>query len=187
MMRGKIMAVGAIALTLVAGSFVALNAQPPAAPAARNPGAPLPTLPEAPLTADAIAVLELDKQSELALPKMDVDFLDKAWSSDMTFTHGDAWTNHNVRGNLNTKAQWLGAIKNSNGQYVWKQANSQRIEMHGDIAIVQGRSSGRLKTATKDYEIWYLRVYAKRDGRWQLVTHKTVKGPQDATDPPVVR
>jgi hypothetical protein len=183
------MAAGALALAFVVGSLVSVSAQAPnaAAPAARGAGAPPPSLPPEPLTEDAKAVLELDKQAELALPKMDVAFLDKVFSSDMKFTHGDAWTNHNVLGNVNTKAQWLNSIKNSNGQYVWKQANSQRIEMHGDVAVLSGRSSGRLKTADKDYEIWYVRVYQKRDGRWQLLSHKTVRGPQDATDPPVVR
>jgi hypothetical protein len=186
-MRGKIMAVGALTLTLLIGSFVAVNAQAPAAPAATRPGVPPPSLPPEPLTPDALAVLALDKQAEEALPKMDVGFLDKVFSSDMKFTHGDDWTNHNVIGHVNTKEQWLNAIKNSQGQYVWKQANSQRIEMHGDVAIIDGRSSGHQKNATKDYEIWYVRVYQKRDGSWQLLSHKTVRGPQDATDPPVVR
>jgi Domain of unknown function (DUF4440) len=179
-------AVGAVALTLMAAKLTTADAQAPAA--ARNPGAPPPSPPPQPLTPDALEVLELDKQCELAIPKMDVAFLDKAWTDDMTFTHGSDWTNHNVVGHLNTKEQWLGAIKNSNGQYVWKQANCQRIRMHGpELAIVDGRSSGHLKNATKDYEIWYARVYQKRDGRWQLASHQTVAGPQDATDPPVVR
>jgi len=137
------------------------------------------------LSADALEILELDKQAELALPKMDVDFLGKLFSADMKFTHGDSWTNHNVVGNANTKEQWLTSIKNSNGQYIRKEANSQRIEMHGDIAVLAGRSSGRLKASAKqpehDYEIWYVRIYAKREGRWQLVSHKTVRGPQDPT------
>jgi hypothetical protein len=186
-MGGKIMAVSALALTLVMGSLVTVNAQVPVAPAATRPGVPPPSPPPEELTPDAIEVLELDKQAELALPKMDVAFLDKVFSSDMKFTHGDDWTNHNIVGHVNTRDQWLNTIKNSNGLYVWKQANSQRIEMHGDVAVISGRSSGRLKTASKDYEIWYVRVYQKRDGRWQLLSHKTVRGPQDATDPPVVR
>src|SRR5438067_783817 len=128
-MRGKMMAVGALALTLMTGSLVMVNAQAPMAPAATRPGIPLPSPPPEELTQDALAVLDLDKQAELALPKMDVAFLDKVFSSDMKFTHGDVWTNHNELGHLNTKQQWLDTIKNSNGLYVWKQANSQRIEM----------------------------------------------------------
>lgn len=184
-MRGKTVAASALALVLMVGSAVVVSAQAPAG--GRGGGAPPAALPEPPLTADALAVLELDKQSELAVPRMDVAFLDKIWDPTMTFTHGDVWRNHNVIGNKNTKAQWLNSIKNSNGQYVWKQANSQRIEMHGDVAVVAGRSSGRQKNADKDYEIWYVRVYQKKGGDWKLLSHKTVAGPQDATDPPVVR
>ncbi len=186
-MRGLKVAAGALALALMVGSAVAVSAQAPGAAPPAGARTPRPPPAPEPLTADARAVLELDKQAELALPKMDVAFLDKVFSSDMKFTHGDVWTDHNVLGNVNTREQWLNTIKNSNGQYVWKQANSQRIEMHGDVAVLSGRSSGRQKAATKDYEIWYVRVYQKRDGRWQLLSHKTVSGPQDATDPPVVR
>jgi Domain of unknown function (DUF4440) len=134
------------------------------------------------LTPDALAVLELDRQAEQALNRMDVAFLgSKVFADDLIFTHGDAWTKANTVGNTNTKDVWLNSIKNSNGMYSEKNANLQRIEMHGDIAIVQARSSG--KNRGKDYEIWYLRVYNKRNGEWKLISHKTVRGPQDPTNP----
>lgn len=139
-----------------------------------------------PLSADALEVLELDRQAELALPRMDVEFLGKVFADDMLFTHGDAWTGKNLPGRVNTKQEWLESIKTSNGLYMRKEANCQRIEMHGDVAVIAGRSSGRLKAETRapehDYELWYVRVYQKRSGRWQLLSHKTVRGPQDPTE-----
>jgi ketosteroid isomerase-like protein len=158
------------ALVIVAVAVTAAQGPAPAAPAA----------PEK-LSADAEAVLELDRQAETALNRADVDFLSKVFADDMIFTHGEAWTKGNTKGNTNTKEVWLNSIKNTAGMYADKNANLQRLEMHGDIAIVQARSSG--KNRGKPYEIWYLRVYNKRAGEWKLISHKTVRGPQDPTNP----
>jgi hypothetical protein len=169
-MRGWISAAASAAIAM---SVVVAAAQ---APAVKAPAAP------EKLSADAEAVLELDRQAELALNRADVEFLDKkAFADDLIFTHGDAWTKSNTKGNTNTKEVWLKSIKSTAGMYSEKTANLQRIEMHGDIALVEGRSSG--KNRGKPYEIWYLRVYNKRAGEWKLVSHKTVRGPQDPTEP----
>ena len=134
------------------------------------------------LSADAEAVLELDRRAEVALNGADVEFLGtKVFADDLIFTHGDAWTRANTTGNTNTKEVWLNSIKRTAGQYSEKHANLQRIEMHGDIALIEGRSSG--KNNGRPYEIWYLRIYNKRAGEWKLISHKTVRGPQDPTNP----
>jgi hypothetical protein len=166
-----------IGIGLISATLAVVSAQGQgAAPRAAAPAAP------EKLSADAEAVLELDRQAETALNRADVDFLGKkAFADDLIFTHGDAWTKSNTKGNTNTKEVWLNSIKTTAGMYTEKNANLQRIEMHGDIAIVEARSSG--KNRGKDYEIWYLRVYNKRNGEWKLISHKTVRGPQDPTNP----
>lgn len=133
------------------------------------------------LSDEAVSVLELDRQAEDALNRMDVEFLETVFADDLVFTHGDAWTESGSVGFVTDKRRWLDFIANSNGMFTEKHANTQRIEMHDDIAIVQARSSGKNKGEA--YEIWYLRVYAKRDNRWQLISHKTVRGPQPPTNP----
>ena len=169
-----------VTVTGVLATLAIVSAQQPEAPrAARGPA---PSAPEPPLTKDAEAVLQLDRQAEQALNRSDVAFLgSKVFADDLIFTHGDAWTKANTKGNTNTKDVWLNSIKSNPGQYSEKHANLQRIEMHGDIAIVEGRSSG--KNNGKPYELWYLRVFNKRNGEWKLISHKTVRGPQDPTIP----
>jgi ketosteroid isomerase-like protein len=131
------------------------------------------------LSPDAAAVLELDRAAEDALNRMDTELLSTIYADDLVFTHGEAWTNSHSLGFTTSKAEWLEFIANSDGMFTEKNANTQRIEMHGDVAIVQGRSSGRNKGEA--YEIWYLRVYEKREGNWKLISHKTVRGPQPPT------
>jgi hypothetical protein len=178
---------GSIAVA-VAASAVALSVALTLAQAPTPAGAPRAAAAPEKLSADAEAVLELDRQAELALNRSDVEFLRKTvFADDLVFTHGDAWTKSNTKGNTNTKEVWLNSIKSNPGQYSKKNANLQRIEMHGDIAIVMARSSGHLAASRqqpeRDYEIWYVRVYNKRNGEWKLISHKTVRGPQDPTNP----
>jgi len=52
--------------------------------------------------------------------------------------------------------------------------------MHGDIAITYGMYRARNKSGAPDrqaFTVWFERVYAFRDGRWQYVSHRTVHGP----------
>ena len=52
--------------------------------------------------------------------------------------------------------------------------------MHGDIAITYGQYRARNKSVAPDrgaFTVWFERVYAFRDGRWQYLSHRTVHGP----------
>jgi hypothetical protein len=53
--------------------------------------------------------------------------------------------------------------------------------MHGDIAITYGRyiAQNRIADPAKGawFSVWFERVYAKRDGHWLYVSHRTVHGP----------
>jgi len=55
-----------------------------------------------------------------------------------------------------------------------------QVELHGDIAITYGRYRARFKVAEagrRDFTVWFQRVYTRRGGRWQYVSHRTVQGP----------
>ena len=43
------------------------------------------------------------------------------------------------------------------------------VETTGHVHVKSGNSSN------PEYHIWYVRVYAKRDGRWQLLSNRTVR------------
>ena len=54
---------------------------------------------------------------------------------------------------------------------------------HGDVAITYGRyvslfvPKNRAGNPGQLNSIWFERVYAKRDGRWMFLSHRTVHGP----------
>jgi hypothetical protein len=63
--------------------------------------------------------------------------------------------------------------------------DSVKTEVHGDVVITYGRYVGRFKNAApgrRQFTVWYERVYAKRNGKWQYLSHRTVDGPIYAQD-----
>ena len=49
-----------------------------------------------------------------------------------------------------------------------------------DVVITYGRYVARYKNADpgrRQFTVWYERVYAKRAGQWQYLSHRTVHGP----------
>jgi hypothetical protein len=55
----------------------------------------------------------------------------------------------------------------------------QAVELHGDVAITYGRYVGNIPSSPEGrrwFSVWYEKVYARRDGRWLYLSHRTVDG-----------
>jgi ketosteroid isomerase-like protein len=115
---------------------------------------------------------------EAAVVRGDVAFLDRVCASDFSFTHGDGWTTGGKPLRVENKAQWLESV--GKRPYLSRDLDSVQVELHGDIAITYGKYVARNKTATPDrgqFTVWFERVYARRNGGWLYVSHRTVHGP----------
>jgi ketosteroid isomerase-like protein len=126
----------------------------------------------------AAAVLAFERDIEAAVVRGDVAYLDRASTSDFSFTHGDGWTTGGEPLRVENKAQWLAAVRKA--PYLFRNLDSVRVEMHGDIAITYGRYRARFKEGApghREFTVWFERVYVRRDGRWLYVSHRTVNGP----------
>ena len=123
-------------------------------------------------------VLTFEKQMEAAVVRGDVTFLDKICASDFSFTHGDGWTTGGAPLRVENRAQWLASI--SKAPYLFRELDSVQVEFHGDIAITYGRYRARYKPGNpeqREFIVWFERVYARRNGGWQFLSHRTVHGP----------
>ena len=123
-------------------------------------------------------VLTFEKQMEAAVVHGDVTFLDKICASDFSFTHGDGWTTGGAPLRVENRAQWLASI--SKAPYLFRELDSVQVELHGDIAITYGRYRARYKPGNpeqREFIVWFERVYARRNGGWQFLSHRTVHGP----------
>ena len=119
-----------------------------------------------------------EKQIAAAVVRGDVAFLDAVSAEDFSFTHGDGWTSGGAPLRVENKAQWLAAV--SKRPYVSRDVDSQQLELHGDVAITYGRYRARTTAADparNSFTVWYERVHARRNGGWQYLSHRTVRGP----------
>ena len=126
----------------------------------------------------AAEVLAFERDVEAAIVRGDVDFMDRACAPTFTFTHGDGWTTGGAPLRVDNRAQWMAVVKSA--PYASRDLDSVRVEMHGDVAITYGRYVARMKGGDPErqqFDLWFERVYVKRNGRWQYLSHRTVDGP----------
>ena len=134
----------------------------------------------------ATEVLAFERAMEAAVVRGDVAFVDKVSAPDLSFTHGDGWTNGGKPLLIDDRKAFLKRVENK--QYNVRDLDSVKVEMHGDIAITYGRYLAQNRIANPDhpgqswFSVWFERVYEKRDGRWLYVSHRTVHGPTYGPD-----
>ena len=133
-------------------------------------------------TARAAEVMAFEKEMEAAVVRGDVAFLDRICPTDFTFTHGDGWTSGGAPLHVDTKETWLAAV--SKKPYLTRDLGPVNVELHGDIAITYGRyrMHQRANPDAAATSVWFERVYAKRNGQWQYLSHRTVHGPLREND-----
>lgn len=153
-----------------------------------TPASPVPPGIPAPGAADAAAitdVLALEKAMEAAVVRQDVVFLDRVLAPTFIFTHGDGWTNGGQPLKVDTKTTWIEWVKRQPAPYWYRDLDSVTVELHGDVALTIGRyfylprTAGQTPetTGVRHQHVWFERVYAKRNGQWQHLSHRTVRGP----------
>ncbi len=115
---------------------------------------------------DAISELTaLEHAVEAAVTRRDGAFLATVYSDDFVFQHGT--------GRVDDKASWIGSMRSVGPGAAARTLSELAVEPHGDVATATALISVA-PAAGRAYTIRYLRVYARRDGRWQMVSHRTI-------------
>jgi hypothetical protein len=135
-------------------------------------------------SADEAGVLKLDQRIADAVVRGDSAFVDGVTPADFVMVHGDGWTNGGKPLLTDTKPSML---KRVTGKYYDViQFDSVKAEMHGDVAITYGRyiahTSAGDDPSKRWFAVWFERVYAKRNGQWIYLSHRTVHGPTYGAD-----
>ena len=128
-------------------------------------------------------VLAFERALEAAVVRGDVAYVDSISAPDLTFTHGDGWTTGGKPLLVDDRKGFLKRVEDR--IYNVRDLDSVKVEMHGDIAITYGRYVAQSRTGTPGrmwFSVWFERVYAKRDGHWWYVSHRTVHGPTYGPD-----
>jgi hypothetical protein len=129
-------------------------------------------------------VLQLDQRIADAVVRGDTAAVHRVTPDDFVMVHGDGWTNGGKPLLTDTKASMLGRVTSK--YYDVIQFDSVKAEMHGDVAITYGRyvahTSDGADPSKRWFAVWFERVYAKRDGTWIYLSHRTVHGPTYGSD-----
>jgi hypothetical protein len=134
-------------------------------------------------TSAGAEVLAFERALEAAVVRGDVAYVDSISAPDLTFTHGDGWTTGGKPLLVDDRKAFLKRVEDK--VYNVRDFDSVKVEMHGDIAITYGRYVAQSRTGAPGrmwFSVWFERVYAKRDGHWLYVSHRTVHGPTYGPD-----
>jgi ketosteroid isomerase-like protein len=110
-------------------------------------------------------VLKAEEARNQALPKGDVEALDRIYADDLVYT--------NATGALLTKSQHLADLKGRTLNFRSFKHDDVEVHVHGNTGIVTG-----ISTSAVDYQGTinssprrFVNVYSKQDGRWLCVAH----------------
>jgi len=138
---------------------------------------------QAPPAAASAEVLAFERDIAAALVRGDVAYMDKAIAPDFVMVHGDGWTHGDRPALVDDRAAFMKRV--SDKLYAAHDYDVQAAEMHGDVAITYGRYVGHIPSSPEGrrwFYVWYQKVYARRDGRWVYLSHRTVDGAHYGND-----
>ncbi len=109
-------------------------------------------------------IRKLEAEFNEAIVKADLEAFDRLMADDFTHT--------NQSGKFRTKAEWLANHKPGRSAYDAFEVDDLDVRVYGDAAVVTARSTPKGRTSTGEPitgQFRFLRVWARRDGRWQAV------------------
>lgn len=127
---------------------------------------------------DAAQIRELEGELNRAVVAGDVATFDRLLADD--FTHGSQ------SGRFRTKGEWMKGKEQGKSAYVSFEGQDVQVSVSGDTAVVTGISKAKWREGdhVADGRFRFLRVWAKRDGRWQAIAFQSTEIPA-AGDTPV--
>ena len=111
---------------------------------------------------------DLNRKIDRAVVSKDFSVLEQYYGDDFVFTH--------ATGLVDSKNSWIESIKKNKG-YAAREHDSTIVELHKDLAIIEGKLTvSRLapaKDGTTKYSLKYIRVFALRKKNWQMISHRS--------------
>jgi len=108
-------------------------------------------------------VLQADEARVEALLANDFAALEQLLADDLTYVHSN--------GMLDTKESYIGGLRSGRSRYLTMDMSDVQVRSLGDTALINAKFNARVKVG--DHEVnpqpRVLIVYAKRDGRWQMI------------------
>ena len=116
-------------------------------------------------------IIELDKKRMTAMAQKDIKALNELLSDDLVYTHSSA--------RLDTKQSLIGAMESGSTVYTAVVPSDVRAQDLGDAVVLTGscRISVNAGGRPNSFGVRFTDVYAKRGGKWQMVTWQSTRLP----------
>ena len=116
-------------------------------------------------------VIDLDRKRMQAMAAKDIATLEAVLADDLVYTHSSA--------RLDTKQSLIGAMTSGATVYTGVEASDVRAQDLGDTVVLTGIAQIKVVSngTPNAFRVRFTDVYARRDGRWQMVTWQSTRLP----------
>ena len=116
-------------------------------------------------------VIDLDKKRMSAMAQKDIATLNELISDDLIYTHSSA--------RLDTKQSLIGNMESGSTVYTSVVPSDVKAQDLGDTVVLTGscRISVNSGGRANSFGVRFTDVYAKKGGRWQMVTWQSTRLP----------
>lgn len=116
-------------------------------------------------------VIDLDRKRMQAMAAKDVATLEAVLADDLIYTHSSA--------RLDTKQSLIGAMTSGATVYTGVEASDVKAQDLGDAVVLTGVAQIKVVSngTPNAFGVRFTDVYARRDGRWQMVTWQSTRLP----------
>ena len=117
------------------------------------------------------AIIDLDKERMQAMAEKDFATLNAVLADDLIYTHSSA--------RLDTKASLIGNMQSGSTVYTSVEPSEVKAQDLGDAVVLTGVAQIKVVAQGKPnaFGVRFTDVYAKRKGRWQMVTWQSTRLP----------
>ena len=116
-------------------------------------------------------VIELDRKRMTAMAEKDIATLNELIADDLVYTHSSA--------RLDTKQSLIGNMESGSTVYTSVVPSDVKAQDLGDSVVLTGscRISVNSSGNAMSFGVRFTDVYARRNGKWQMVTWQSTRTP----------
>ena len=117
------------------------------------------------------AIIDLDKKRMQAMAEKDFATLDAVLANDLIYTHSSA--------RLDSKQSLIGNMQSGATVYTSVEPSEVKAQDLGDAVVLTGVAQIKVVSNGKPnaFGVRFTDIYAKRNGRWQMVTWQSTRLP----------
>ena len=123
------------------------------------------------MTGNGQTVIDLDRKRMQAMAAKDIATLDSLLADDLVYTHSSA--------RLDTKQSLIVGMTSGSTVYTSLEPSDVKAQDFGDTVVLTGIAQIKVSAngAANSFGVRFTDVYARRNGRWQMVTWQSTRLP----------